>query len=63
MIFRSTRGKAFPYFFDMKIDLADRIKGINDHNDKSVFIIMFEEGFYVKDRINRICAAVSSDPV
>jgi hypothetical protein len=55
MIFRGTRGKALCQFFNVEISMEDRMKGVNDHNEKLVFIVIFEEGLYTKDRILRIC--------
>jgi hypothetical protein len=63
MIFRGTRGKAFCQFFDVEIEQDDRMVGVNDHQEKLVYIVFFEEGLYTKDRVFRICQSVSSDPV
>ena len=51
MIFRATRGKAYTQFFDMVIPISDRLKHVNDHRDKVIYIVMFEEGHFLKDRI------------
>lgn len=63
LIFRATRGKAYTHFFDLEIDQEDRMKGYNDHKEKLVYIVVFEQGSYLKDRIEKICSACSSDPV
>jgi hypothetical protein len=55
MIFRGTRGKAFCQFFNVEIDVSDRMKGVNDHLEKLVYIVFFEEGIYTKDKVLRIC--------
>lgn len=55
MLFRSTRGKALVHFFDYQIYPQDRMIHINDHNDRLVYIVVFEEGYYLKDKIKRIC--------
>lgn len=47
LLFRSTRGKAYVHFFDYEIDQADRMVHINDHNDRLVYIVVFEEGLYL----------------
>ena len=41
----------------MQVANEDRIKGVNDHNDKVTYIIMFEEGKFLKDRIQRLCSS------
>ena len=51
LVFRATRGKAFTQFYDLKIAKGDQLRSVNDHNDKVVYIIMFEEGKFMKDRI------------
>ena len=48
MIFRATRGKAYTHFFDVNIDIEDRMRGVNDHIEKYVYIIIFEQGFYLR---------------
>lgn len=44
LLFRSTRGKAYVHFFDYLIEPADRMVHVNDHNDRLVYIVVFEEG-------------------
>ena len=41
----------------MKIPHEDRIRGINDHNDKLIYVIMFEEGKFLRDRIQKLCSS------
>lgn len=55
LLFRSTRGKAYVHFFDYEIDQADRMVHINDHNDRLVYIVVFEEGLYLNQRVTKIC--------
>lgn len=55
LLFRSTRGKAYVHFFDYEIQPLDRMIHINDHKDKLVYIVVFEEGLYLKEKIKRIC--------
>lgn len=55
MIFRTTRGKAYVHFFNLDVPLEDRMINVTDHLDKLVYIVVFEEGHYLKDRIRRIC--------
>lgn len=63
MIFRATRGKAFSYFFNLRIEPGDRMVGNDDDLNKLIYIIAFEEGGFLKDRIQKICAACTNDPV
>jgi len=35
MIYRATRGKAYSYFFDLKIDPADRMSGNKDPEERN----------------------------
>jgi vacuolar-type H+-ATPase subunit I/STV1 len=56
-VFRSTRGKAFVQFFEMQVPKEDRMVGLNDHREKVTYIIMFEEGRFMKDRIQRLCSS------
>lgn len=63
MIFRATRGKAYVHFFPVEIRPQDRMRGINDHNEKLVYIVMFEGGGFIKDKVQRICSSCTYDPV
>lgn len=55
LLFRSTRGKAYVHFFDYHISPNDRMVHINDHKDRLVYIVVFEEGYYLKEKVKRIC--------
>ena len=63
LIFRSTRGKACISFFDLKVKPEDRMKKLNDTQDDMVYIVIFQEGGFIRDKIQKICASVSFDPV
>lgn len=63
LVFRATRGKAFTHFFPLNISPEDRMRDVRDHIDKVVYIVVFVEGVHMRDRISKICAACSSDPV
>jgi hypothetical protein len=53
MIFRSTRGKAYVHFFDLNLLPEDsQIVGSFDH---VVFIVVFEEGHFMREKVKRIC--------
>jgi hypothetical protein len=55
LLFRSTRGKVYVHFFDYDIPMADRMVHINDHNDRLVYIVVFEESLYLNEKVRRIC--------
>lgn len=59
LIFRSTRGKAYVHFFDLQVNETDRDNlGTFEH---VVFIIVFEEGPHMRDKIKKICNSVSDN--
>ena len=47
MVYRATRGKAYVEFFAMVIAKGDRLRGINDHENKMVYITTFEGGSHI----------------
>lgn len=55
MIFRTTRGKAYVHFFNLDISLEDRMINVTDHMDRLVYVVVFEDGLYFKERIKKIC--------
>lgn len=61
LIFRSTRGKAYVHFFNLDVPLEDRMINVTDHMDKLVYIIVFEEGYHLKERIKKICQSASDN--
>jgi hypothetical protein len=63
MLFRATRGKAYVHFFNVEIQPQDRMRGVNDHNEKLVYIVMFEGCGFIKDKVYRICSSCTYDPV
>ena len=56
MIFRSTRGKAYVHFFDINVIAEDL--AITGNFDHKVFIVVFEEGFFMREKVRRICSSV-----
>ena len=56
-MFRATRGKAFTKFYDIDVAKQDRLRSVNDHNDKIVYIIIFEEGGFMKEKILKLCSS------
>ena len=41
LMFRTTRGKAFTQFFDMEVSPEDKLKGMGNIEEKSIYIVMF----------------------
>jgi hypothetical protein len=62
LLFRATRGKAYVHFFPNDIPVQDRMVHVTDHSERLVYIIMFEEGMYIRQRIQKICSSFSNDP-
>lgn len=59
MLFRSTRGKAYVHFFEPEVTEKDRdFLGQFDH---LVFIVVFEEGHALMNKVKRICSSISDN--
>ena len=39
------------------------MRGVNDQKEKLVYIIIFEDGSYLRDKVLKICGASSNDPM
>ncbi|CDW80575.1 v-type atpase 116kda subunit family protein [Stylonychia lemnae] len=50
LLFRATRGKALTFFQDFEVRTPD-----GKHKTKTVYIVVFQEGRQLRDRIVRIC--------
>ena len=50
LLFRATRGKALTYFQEFEIKQAD-----GKMRSKSVYIVVFQDGRMIRERIVRIC--------
>lgn len=55
LLFRATRGKALTFFEDFKIDAAKGISSSQKLLNKSVYIVVFQEGRQIREKIMRIC--------
>ena len=51
LLFRATRGKALTFFKDFEVNAGDIAK----HKSKTVYIIVFQDGRQLRDKIVRIC--------
>ena len=49
------------YFFDFETPLEDRMIHVNDHNDKLVYIVVFEEGQFLNEKVRRICGTAAEN--
>ena len=55
MVYRATRGKALTYFTDMdSAGLQDYAGGL-DGRARTVYVIVFQDGMHVRDKLVRIC--------
>ena len=57
LLFRATRGMVYAKYFDMNISQNDVIRGLHDHKEKLVYIVMYEKGKFLKDRITKLCSS------
>jgi uncharacterized protein YabE (DUF348 family) len=55
LLFRATRGKALTYFAEIPTDEQRALNPGQPVKQKSVFIVVFQDGKAIKDRIIRIC--------
>mmetsp|Transcript_34270 Transcript_34270/g.25350 ORF Transcript_34270/g.25350 Transcript_34270/m.25350 type:complete len:205 (+) Transcript_34270:680-1294(+) len=61
MVYRATRGKALTHFADIaNADLRD-YTGASSFKLKTVYVIVFQDGMTVRDKLNRICESFSSN--
>jgi len=58
---RATRGNVFIYSFDMQVDLEDQIIGDKYDQNKTVFVLAYQEGSSLQDKIRRICSSFPID--
>ena len=54
LLFRATRGKALTYFKEFEIP-PQRIKGEWVYLRKAVYIVVFQDGRQIREKITRIC--------
>ena len=54
LLFRATRGKALTFFSDFKTE-SKVVAGQKTLRDKSVYIVVFQEGRQMREKIMRIC--------
>ena len=55
MVFRATRGKALTYFRDLDAQGLADYSGAMDKRQRSVYVIVFQEGSHLRDRLAKIC--------
>ena len=65
MIFRVTRGKAYSYFHD----LVPEENGLKDYTGavdkklRSIFVIVFQEGGFLRGKITKVCDSFQANSV
>lgn len=57
LIFRATRGKAYVQFADYQVPIDDRLRSVYGYESKLVYLVMFEDGGHLRDRVHKICAS------
>ena len=55
MVYRATRGKALTYFNDLNTKGLKDYAGALDHRLRSVYVIVFQDGQHIRDKLNKIC--------
>ena len=55
LIFRATRGKALCQFYSIEKSNRDSLLDIGEEENKFVYLIMFEDGGYMREKIMKIC--------
>ena len=54
LLFRATRGKALTYFRPYALPRI-KVKGKFENREKLVYIVVFQDGRMIRDRITKIC--------
>lgn len=57
LIFRATRGKAFTSFAEYRVAPEDKMRNVYDYDNKIVYLVMFEDGGHIRDRVTKICSS------
>lgn len=60
LVFRAMRGRAFIYYYDIPEQQDSLLKGLDQ---KVVFIIVYQTGEFVYQRLRKLCESVSPDIV
>lgn len=56
LLFRSTRGKALTYFYDMPLDNSKPLDLSKlPPKQRSVYVVVFQDGRQIRDRIIKVC--------
>ena len=63
MIFRSTRGKALTYFRDFDSAGLPDYSGRLDDIARTVYVVIFQDGAHVRDRLQKICDSFNGQTV
>lgn len=57
IIFRASRGKAYATFITLEISKDDQVKSSEDLSQKVVYVVIFEDGVHLKERMRKICTS------
>lgn len=57
LIIRATRCQVYVHSFELNLDASDQLIGDNYDSKKSVFVLAFQEGSVLEDKIRRIVAS------
>ena len=57
MVIRTTRAQTLVYDYPLVIEPKDQIEGDSYHENKRIFILAYQEGNVIQDKINKIMGA------
>ena len=57
LLFRATRGKAYVVFYPIMVYKHDLLKRDKSIEDQCVYLVFFEDGPYLRDRVTKICGS------
>jgi len=60
-VFRQMRGKVFVHSFPITLEKGDQLKEEAFHENRNVFILAYQGGANVDDKIKRICNSYAED--
>jgi hypothetical protein len=61
LVIRATRCQVFVHAFDLNLSPSDKIIGDDYDKKKSIFILAYQNGSMMEDKIRRICNSFTPD--
>jgi hypothetical protein len=61
LVIRATKCHVFVYAYELDVPLEDQLVGDDYHNKKSVFILAFQEGSLLQEKVRKICQAFPNE--